>query len=129
MRLERKMGIMKILVAEDNLNHQKLARETLEDSGYEVVTVADGLQALDAIRKEPFDLVVLDIRMPGMDGLDFIKTVRREQGEHADVPIIVVSGYGLRQHQRDFKMAGISQVLSKPYDCDHLIEKIKRYEP
>jgi two-component system, OmpR family, response regulator len=122
------MGIMKILVAEDNLNHQKLARETLEDSGYEVVTVADGLQALDAVRKEPFDLVVLDIRMPGMDGLDFIKTVRRERGEHSDIPIIVVSGYGLRQHQRDFKMAGISHVLSKPYDCDHLIEKIKRYE-
>lgn len=122
------MDSMRILVAEDDLNHQKLAREALEDSGYEVVTVSDGLQALDAVRSESFDLVVLDIRMPGMDGLDFIKTVRREKGAHSDIPIIVVSGYGLRQHRDDFRSAGISHVLSKPYDCDHLIEKIKRHE-
>ncbi len=121
------MNSMKILVAEDNLNHQKLAREALEDSGFSVVTVCDGVTALDAVRKEAFDVVVLDMRMPCMDGLAFINALRNEEAPYAATPIIVVSGYGLRQHRDLFSKAGIRHTLSKPYDCDVLVEKVKQY--
>jgi len=121
------MDSMKILVAEDDPNHQKLAREALEDSGFTVVTVCDGEEALEAVRSGSFDVVVLDMRMPSMSGIEFIKTLRTEKAPHAKTPIIVVSGYGLRQHRDAFHEAGILYALSKPYDCDVLVEKVRHY--
>jgi len=121
--------MLRILVAEDDPNHSKLARQALEDDGHEIVTVADGGQALDAIRRRPFDLVVLDMRLPVVDGREFIRRVRGAGAPYAGIPIVVVTGYGLRQHLDYLHSAGVHDCLAKPYDCDHLPAVVRRYEP
>jgi len=120
---------LRILVVEDDPNHRKLARQVLEDSGHEVLSADDGEEALALLLVHDFDVVVLDMRMPGMDGREFIRRVRTSGREFADIPIIVMTGYGLSQHRELFQRYDIRDCLDKPYDCDHLLDRVKHCQP
>ena len=76
-----------ILVVDDEPKIVKLARDYLEQGGFRVVTAADGMTALAVARRERPDLIVLDLKLPGKDGLDVCRTVRRD----SDVPIIMLT--------------------------------------
>jgi CheY-like chemotaxis protein len=120
--------LLRILVVEDDPNHRKLARQVLEDSGHEVLSAADGEEALALLLIRDFDVIVLDMRMPGMDGREFIRRVRSSEREFADIPIIVMTGYGVSQHRELFKRYDIRDFLDKPYDCDHLLDRVHHYQ-
>ncbi|MEF3698367.1 response regulator [Desulfolutivibrio sp.] len=119
---------LRILVVEDDPNHRKLARQVLEDSGHEVLSAADGEEALALLLIRDFDVVVLDMRMPGMDGREFIRRVRTCGREFADIPIIVMTGYGISQHRELFQRYDIRDFLDKPYDCDNLLDRVGNYQ-
>lgn len=119
---------LRILLVEDEPNHLKLAQQALEDGGHEVVAASDGATAYGLVTTRGFDLVILDMRMPVMDGNEFINRVRSSDGPAAVIPIIVVTGYGVRQHLDSFQRAGIEHYINKPYDCDLLLEKVRFYE-
>jgi len=120
--------MLRILLAEDDVNHATLAVQTLEDDGHMITAVPDGKRALEAIAREPFDLILLDMRLPEVDGREVIGRVRGAPTPFASIPIIVVSGYGLRQHIDFFKHFGVRHYLAKPYDCDELASIVRTYD-
>ncbi|MFU2209330.1 response regulator [Solidesulfovibrio sp. C21] len=120
--------MLRILLAEDDANHATLARQALEEEGHVVTTVPDGRVALETIAKEPFDLILLDMRLPQVDGREFIGQVRADKTRLADIPIVVLTGYGLRQHLDFFNRFGVRDYLAKPYDCDELTTIIRAYD-
>lgn len=120
--------MLRILLAEDDANHAALARQTLEEDGHVITAVADGRQAQDVLEHQPFDLVLLDMRLPLVDGRAFIEWVRGMTARYADIPIIVMTGYGVRQHIDFFQRHGVRDYLAKPYDCDELTAIVRAYD-
>ena len=120
--------MLRILLAEDDVNHASLARQTLEGDGHSITAIADGKSALETIGRQPFDLVILDMRLPGIDGREFIDRVRRAEARYADIPIVVVTGFCLKQHLDFFNRNHIRHFLAKPYDCDELATIIRTYD-
>lgn len=120
--------MLRILLAEDDANHATLARLTLEDEGHRITAVTDGKQALDAVIHESYDLVVLDMRLPKLDGREFIGRVRAAGAPISHIPIVVVTGYGVRQYIDFFKDFDVKHYLAKPYDCDELASIIRGYD-
>ena len=120
--------MLRILLAEDDVNHATLARQALEDEGHRITAVSDGLTALEAVVQETFDLVLLDMRLPELDGREFIGRVRAANAPVNRIPIVVVTGYGVRQHIDFFKDFGVRHYLAKPYDCDELALIIRSYD-
>jgi DNA-binding response OmpR family regulator len=112
----------RILVIDDELSIRKLLQMELEDEGYEVVVAEDGLEALDKLSKERFDLITLDIRMPNMDGIDFLGKVREKDKE---IPIIICTAYGT--HKRDLVVWGADDYVIKSGDLTELKERIKAH--
>lgn len=120
--------MLRILLAEDNANHATLARQALEGEGHQIITAPDGRAALEALGKQSFDLLVLDMRLPEVDGREIIDRVRAGQTNRPDLPIVVLSGYGLRQYQDFFTSHGVRDYLAKPYDCDVLATIVGAYD-
>lgn len=120
--------MLRILLAEDDANHATLARQALEEEGHVVTTARDGRSALETISKEPFDLVLLDMRLPQVDGRELIGRIRTNRTSYTDIPIVVLTGYGLRQHMDFFGRFGVRDYLAKPYDCDELATIIRGYD-
>ncbi|KHK04177.1 response regulator [Desulfovibrio sp. TomC] len=120
--------MLRILLAEDDVNHATLARQTLEDEGHCITAVADGKLALEAVVQETFDLVLLDMRLPELDGRELIGRIRAADTAVSRIPIVVVTGYGVRQHMDFFKHSDVRHYLAKPYDCDELASIIRSYD-
>src|SRR5205807_817483 len=88
----RREGTMsRILVAEDSSTQALQIQLLLEEAGFVVETAANGQEALQAIRRDPPDLVLTDLDMPGMNGLELVETLRRE---HSSLPVILITQYG-----------------------------------
>jgi CheY-like chemotaxis protein len=121
--------MLRILLAEDDVNHATLARQALEGDGHQIITAPDGRAALAALAQQAFDLLLLDMRLPDVDGRELIDRVRGGQGQRPDIPIVVLTGYGLRQHLDFFTSHGVRDFLAKPYDCDELATIIRAYDP
>jgi CheY-like chemotaxis protein len=97
----------------------------LEDEGYEVYAAPNGLAALDSVLAHPPDLILLDMRMPVMDGWAFAGAYRRLPGPHA--PLVVVTA---ARSPRDWAASvGADGVLAKPFDLDHLLDTVTRLLP
>jgi len=120
--------MLRILLAEDDENHATLARLTLEDEGHRITAVSDGKRALEAITHEAYDLVLLDMRLPEIDGREFIGRIRAAGTPLSRIPIVVVTGYGVRQYIDFFKNFDVLHYLAKPYDCDELASIIRSYD-
>jgi CheY-like chemotaxis protein len=111
----------KILVVDDEENICKLYKEELEDMGYEVTTVLDGKSALAAMDGTRFDLVTLDMRMQGMDG---IETLRKMKEKNADLPVIISSAY--EEYKNDFGSWASDAYIVKSADTTALRETVKK---
>ncbi len=110
-----------ILVVDDEARIVKLARDYLEQAGFRVLSAADGITALAAARRERPDLVVLDLKLPGMDGLDVCRALRRE----SDVPIIMLTA---RVEEADRLIGlelGADDYITKPFDFNILLARVK----
>lgn len=104
----------RVLVADDSATNRLLLCRLLTNMGAEVVTVADGVQAIGRIEREDFDLAVIDIEMPEMNGLDVIRNVRAMSGRTGNLPILAVTAYQLRANKTAIETAGADGILSKP---------------
>jgi CheY-like chemotaxis protein len=107
---------LRILLAEDTLVSQRVAQRLLEREGFIVTAVGDGRRALDALESSPFDLVLMDIRMPVMDGLEATAAIReRERSSGLHVPVIAVTADALTGDGQRFLDAGMDGYVSKPF--------------
>jgi DNA-binding response OmpR family regulator len=111
----------RILIAEDEADLRDFLRDELSDAGFRVTAVANGAEAIVTAVENTFDLVVLDMLMPGLDGIQTIQVLRKVV---PDVPIIGLTGYMGRGYMARAADYGIT-CLSKPVDMDELIQEIK----
>lgn len=118
----------KILVAEDSSVIQNLTKRILSLQNYAITSVKNGAQVLEKLNNEQFDLVLLDIHMPIMDGMECAREIRkRPAAENGEIPIIAITGNANNYSEEDFKNAGINGFLPKPLNYDTLVETVNSY--
>ena len=117
-----KFSPMRILLAEDNAVNLCYAERILSQAGHRVVTASTGQGAIDALTREEFDAVVMDIQMPDMDGMEATRRIRDGQaGESAAaVPIVAMTAHAMKGDRERFLHAGMDAYIAKPVDPDHL---------
>lgn len=115
--------IQRVLLVEDNDDNRYLARVLLEAEGLEVVEVPDGVSAVDLARAETFDLVLLDLQLPGMDGFEVARQIRR--GSSCDAPIIAVSAFAMSSDRRRAFAAGCVGYIEKPIEADNFVPRLR----
>lgn len=110
-------GELRILVIDDEESMRDSCRQTLERSGYAVETARDGYEGLRAVLHRKLDLVLLDLRMPGLDGLEFL---RRARSERPELDVIVITGYSSVDSAVDCMRLGAYDYLPKPFEAEAL---------
>ncbi len=117
----------KILVAEDALPNQILIRELLRKQGYQATLVEDGVDALATWEQGEFDLILMDVQMPGMSGLDAARAIReRERGSGRHIPIVALTANAFESDRQDCLEAGMDAFLSKPFKAVQLFALVER---
>ena len=117
----------RILVAEDNAINQELARAVLEAAGFVVEVVPDGRAAVRAVERMPFDLVLMDVQMSGMDGLTATRLIRALGPPAATMPIIAMTGNVLSEQVRMYRKAGMDDHVGKPFNTAALFQVLDRW--
>jgi CheY-like chemotaxis protein len=117
------MSQKRVLIAEDSSVIQNLARKILEFQNYEITAVKNGEQVMQILDKEDFDIVLLDINMPIMDGMECVKAIRElKDKKKATLPVVAITGNAKNYSEEEFKAAGFNDVLVKPLNFDRLVE-------
>ena len=117
---------LSVLLAEDNPVNQQVAAAMLRKRGHGVTIVGDGQGALDAIRRQNFDLVLMDVQMPVMDGITATRKIREDSG-NANLPIIAVTAHALQEERDRCLHAGMSGYLPKPFKPDELLAAVEQW--
>jgi two-component system chemotaxis response regulator CheY len=115
---------LRVLVVDDAALVRMYYREALESAGYEVGEALNGLEALEKLAELPADLLIVDINMPQMDGLTFLKVLRRQALETASIPAVVVSTEAKPQDLDAAREAGTNFYMVKPVQAGTLVELV-----
>jgi two-component system, cell cycle response regulator DivK len=116
----------RVLVVEDNEKNMKLVRELLEATGYRPLEATTGSLALDLALEHRPDLVLMDIRLPDIDGLEALSRLRADE-RTATIPVLAVTAQAMQGDRERFLAAGFDGYLSKPIDVGELLEAVSRH--
>jgi CheY-like chemotaxis protein len=116
----------RILIAEDNPINQKVLVRTLQKLGYAPAVVGDGLAAVAALHHQPFDVVLMDVEMPQMDGPTAARALRAELPASRQPIVIAVTAHALAGDREQFLAAGMDGYLTKPIRLDDLTDVLRR---
>jgi signal transduction histidine kinase/DNA-binding response OmpR family regulator len=112
---------LRVLLAEDNSVNQRLAVRLLEKRGHQVMVAADGLEALKAFERERFDLALVDVQMPHLDGLELAREIRRrENGRRERLPIVAMTAHAMTGDRERCLAAGMDDYIAKPIQVEEL---------
>ena len=118
-------GKLRILLAEDNLMNQRVIQKMLKREGFEIRIVETGTQAVEAVEKDTFDIVLMDIHMPEMDGYEATRNIRKsEKGSDRHIPIIALTASVMDSDKRACLNAGMDGFIPKPVDKEKLIRAL-----
>ncbi len=121
--MERK----KVLIAEDSSVIQNISRRVLEFQNFDITVAKDGKEVLNKMNKEEFDVILMDINMPKMDGMECAREIRSMSDEKkSKIPIIAITGNARNYSMDDFKDAGIDDYIPKPINFDNLIGVLRK---
>jgi len=121
---------VKVLLVDDNEMGRLVLRAMLENVGIQVVDAQNGVEAVSKVKKEAFDLVLMDIQMPGMDGLDAARTIRKlDLTERNNMPIIAMSANIFAEQQAKSLTAGMNSSIAKPIELETLYAVLRRWLP
>ncbi len=120
---------LRILLAEDNVINQKLALRLLERMGYRADVAANGLETLDALRRQTYDVVLMDVQMPEMDGLEATRAIRREWPPQRHPRIIAMTANAMKEDRERCLDAGMDDYVSKPIRVEELINALNKCHP
>ena len=120
------MSQKKILLVEDNEFNRKIIRDLLAHYPYDLMEAHDGEAGIEAARREKPNLIIMDVQLPKMSGLDATRQIRAEP-EIAKIPIIVVTSFALSGDDKKAMDAGASAYLAKPYSPRQLLEAIQKW--
>ncbi len=116
----------KVLIGEDSSVIQNLAKKILEFQNFEITSAKNGEEVLKMLQTKEFDVILLDINMPVMDGMECIKTIRAMKDEKlANIPVIAITGNARNYTKEDFDNAGFNEMLAKPLNFDQLVSTVK----
>jgi len=117
----------RILIAEDNLVNQRVAIYMLEKQGHQVTGVMNGEEALAALEKENFELILMDVQMPKMDGFQTTRLIRaREMQTGLHLPIIAMTAHAMKEDREKCLAVGMDDYIAKPLNVKHLSETVSR---
>jgi CheY-like chemotaxis protein len=117
---------MRVLLAEDNELNRTFVTHFLQLAGHEVTGVTDGGKAVQALDESAYDVVLMDVQMPIMDGLEATRAIRESNREYKDIPIIALTAYAMPGDRQRFLDAGMDDYVSKPVDMEALLEAMAR---
>jgi len=116
---------MKILVVDDNEDNRDLICEILEDANYEFTEAEDAETSLLRLTETPFDLVLMDVSLPQMNGLEATKIIKADERYHG-LPVFLLTAHAMASDIEAGKAAGADSYITKPIDEDKLLAEIKR---
>ena len=116
----------RVLIAEDSSVIQNLVKKILEFQNFEITAVKNGEQVIQLLQKEDFDIILLDINMPIMDGMECVKAIREMDAPKSKIPVVAITGNARNYTEEEFKEAGFNDVLMKPLNFDKLVLVVKR---
>ena len=114
----------KILIVDDQYGIRILLNEVLQKEGYDTYQAANGLQALEIVKDTVPDLILLDMKIPGMDGIEILKRVK---ALHQDMKVIIMTAYGELDMIQEAVDLGAITHFSKPFDIGEIREAVKKY--
>ena len=118
---------LRILLAEDNQINAVLATAIVKQAGHSIDVVANGKEALDAVRQAPYDLILMDMHMPHMDGLEATREIRALPGDVSTIPILALTANATASDRERCLAAGMDDFMGKPFEPKQLSEKIIRW--
>jgi len=118
--------VSKVLYVEDHPAQRDILAQMLELNGFEVAVAGDGLEGVEKARAWLPDLILMDLRMPKMDGFEAIKVIRADENTHS-IPIIAISAWASAKHKERAIEAGANEHFTKPVDLNRLLTTINRY--
>ncbi len=107
---------------DDSLSVRQSLKELMEEAGYDTVIARDGMEAVDLLRKQSPSIVLSDIEMPRMNGLELASYIRTTHG--ANLPIIMITSRTMHKHRQQAEKAGANLFVTKPFDEDALLQSI-----
>lgn len=116
---------LRILIVDDEDFVREMIGETLSARKYEIALAAGGQEALDLLAQGPFDVVLTDVKMPGMEGLELVKRIKRS---HRGIHIVVLTGYPRDADIGDFMLQGADDFLPKPFRAADLVAILRKVE-
>lgn len=116
---------MKILYIEDHPAQSDIMKQMLEFSGCEVVLAYSGEEGIDKAREEQPDVILMDLRMPGMGGIEAVKRLRSDPAVSA-IPVIVISAWTSSRNRQEALEAGAAKFIAKPVDTKRLMDQINK---
>jgi len=117
---------LRILLVEDNPTNRLVAAKILEAMGVEVATAEHGGEGVDAIRKDPYDLILMDVQMPVMDGIEATRCIRALGGRAGSTPIVGLTANAMAHQRESYLAAGMNGVAAKPISPGALFSEIGR---
>ncbi|HRH66870.1 MAG TPA: PAS domain S-box protein [Bacteroidia bacterium] len=118
---------IRIMIAEDNKINQKLAQNIFEGLGYKPLIVGNGQEVIEALRKEPFDLIFMDVQMPELDGLEATRfIIQKMELTHRPV-IVAMTAFALEGDKEKCMEAGMDDYISKPFMIEEIVERIRKW--
>ncbi len=118
----------KILIAEDSSVILNLTKKILMQQNFEIVTVKNGQSVLEKLENESFDLILMDINMPILDGMATTRKIRESNDSSiSSLPIFAITGNASNYSIEEFKAVGINEYLQKPLDFDRLVTLVNQY--
>jgi len=126
---ELRRGSVRILLAEDNATNQQVALGILAKLGLSADAVANGLEAIEALKAIPYDLILMDVQMPEMDGHAATRAIRGSSLERRDVPIVAMTAHAMQGDREACLAAGMNDYLSKPVDPQALAAALDKWLP
>jgi signal transduction histidine kinase/DNA-binding response OmpR family regulator len=115
---------LRILLAEDNRINQQYAKALLEKAGHQVTIAENGVMAVDAVQREDFDVILMDIQMPEMDGVVATMQIRKLPAPKSTIPIIAMTAHAMSGAREDYLKAGMDDYISKPFQPTKLLSKL-----
>lgn len=117
----------RVLIVEDDTINMDLTSEIAGAAGFEVSKATDGIMAVEMAEKERFDLIIMDIKLPGIDGVEAAEQIKKRD-EHRNVPIIVITAYIIKGDRERFLDEGFSEYVLKPVNVAKFMELLKKYK-
>lgn len=113
-----------VLIVEDDAATRRLYKFMLTNGGYPVIEAEDGVAALELLAQQPCDLVITDMNMPRMDGMELIQNIRHKYG---DLYVILITAFGTPDTEKQARRIGANDYLAKPFDFEELERRVRAF--